>query len=123
MIDLSFLTQEESEKIMAVLKRDAELKKAEEKRIQNLQRTVADKSQLKCLTGEWFYESKQLRHQECIHGSDIIRASIRRKSIPLTKVEASHTLTKKSTFGTNERKGASEPSSPCRLREEPNIAG
>lgn len=38
-------------------------------------------------------------------------------------VEVSHTLTKKSTFGTNERKGASEPSSPCRLREEPNIAG
>lgn len=34
MIDLSFLTEEEQEAILAVLKRDAELKKAEEKRVQ-----------------------------------------------------------------------------------------
>jgi len=34
MIDLSFLTEEEQETIRAVLKRDAELKKAEEQRVQ-----------------------------------------------------------------------------------------
>lgn len=34
MIDLSFLTEEEQEIIQDVLKRDAELKKAEEQRIQ-----------------------------------------------------------------------------------------
>lgn len=33
MIDLSYLTEEEQEVIMAVLKRDTELKKAEEERI------------------------------------------------------------------------------------------
>lgn len=33
MIDLSHLSEEEQEKIMTVLKRDAELKKAEEERI------------------------------------------------------------------------------------------
>lgn len=33
MIDLSYLNEEEQEAIMAVLKRDAELKKAEEERV------------------------------------------------------------------------------------------
>uniref|UniRef100_A0A667WRK9 Synaptotagmin-like 2a n=1 Tax=Myripristis murdjan TaxID=586833 RepID=A0A667WRK9_9TELE len=73
-----FLTEEEQETILAVLKRDAELKKAEENRIRKLQRSVSNKGQLKYLTGEWFYETKSLRHQDRIHGSDIIRASMRR---------------------------------------------
>lgn len=34
MIDLGFLTEEEQKTIMSVLKRDAELKKVEEKRVQ-----------------------------------------------------------------------------------------
>lgn len=34
MIDLTFLTEEEQETILAVLKRDADLKKAEEQRVQ-----------------------------------------------------------------------------------------
>lgn len=34
MIDLSFLTEEEQECILAVLRRDAELKQAEERRIE-----------------------------------------------------------------------------------------
>uniref|UniRef100_A0A3Q3AYE0 Synaptotagmin-like 2a n=1 Tax=Kryptolebias marmoratus TaxID=37003 RepID=A0A3Q3AYE0_KRYMA len=84
MIDLSFLKEEEQETILTVLKRDAELKKAEEKRIQNLQRTMTNKSQLRYLTGEWFYETKQLRHQDRIHGSDIIRASMKQSQKPLT---------------------------------------
>lgn len=33
MIDLSYLTEEEQEAIMAVLKRDAELKKTEQERV------------------------------------------------------------------------------------------
>uniref|UniRef100_A0A8C6M0W3 Synaptotagmin-like 2a n=1 Tax=Nothobranchius furzeri TaxID=105023 RepID=A0A8C6M0W3_NOTFU len=84
MIDLSFLTEEEQESIRAVLKRDADLKRVEEKRIQNLQSTVADKRLLKYLTGEWFYKAKQHRHQDRIHGSDIIRASMRKTNKPLT---------------------------------------
>ena len=37
MIDLSFLTDEEKETIRAVLKRDNELKQAEEKRVKSVQ--------------------------------------------------------------------------------------
>lgn len=40
MIDLSFLTEEEQKTIAAVLKRDAELKKAEAKRIQWVSKSV-----------------------------------------------------------------------------------
>lgn len=101
MIDLSFLTEEEQKTIVAVLKRDAELKKAEEKRIQNLKKTVADKSKLKYLTGEWFYQSKHLRHQEYIDPSDIIRASMRRTFKPQTVVKDSHTVPEKSSFVTS----------------------
>ncbi|KAF6725715.1 Synaptotagmin-like protein 2 [Oryzias melastigma] len=85
MIDLSFLTEEEQNCILDVLKRDAELKQTEERRIETLQKTVSDKSQLKFLTGEWFYQTKQLRHQDRIHGSDIIMASMAdRRHQPLT---------------------------------------
>ncbi|XP_056262231.1 disks large homolog 2 isoform X10 [Pseudoliparis swirei] len=84
MIDLSFLTEEEQETIRTVLKRDAKLKKAEEQRVQNLQKTGSDERRLKYMTGEWFYETKRLRHQDRIHGSEIIRASMRHSHKPLT---------------------------------------
>uniref|UniRef100_A0A3P8WU53 Synaptotagmin like 2 n=1 Tax=Cynoglossus semilaevis TaxID=244447 RepID=A0A3P8WU53_CYNSE len=87
MIDLSFLSEEEQEAILSVLKRDAELKKSEQQRVQKLQQTVSNKEQLKYLTGEWFYETKQLRHQDSIHGSDIIRASIKHTYKPMTIYE------------------------------------
>uniref|UniRef100_H3C3P9 Synaptotagmin-like protein 2 n=1 Tax=Tetraodon nigroviridis TaxID=99883 RepID=H3C3P9_TETNG len=83
MIDLSFLTEEEQEIIQEVLKRD-ELKKAEEQRIRNLQKTVSDRGLLRYLTGEWFYETKQRRHRERIHSADIIRASMRQAQRPPT---------------------------------------
>lgn len=41
------------------------------------------------MTGEWFYETKQLRHQDRIHGSEIIRASMKHSHKPLTIREAS----------------------------------
>uniref|UniRef100_A0A673M6L1 Synaptotagmin-like 2a n=1 Tax=Sinocyclocheilus rhinocerous TaxID=307959 RepID=A0A673M6L1_9TELE len=83
MIDLSYLTEEEQEMILAVLKRDAELKKLEEQRIKQLRKTERDRSRLKYLTGEWFYETKNHRHRDRIHGTDIIRASMRQKK-PVT---------------------------------------
>lgn len=43
----------------------------------NLQKTVSDRGLLRHLTGEWFYATKQLRHQDRIHGTDIIRASMK----------------------------------------------
>ncbi|XP_048836457.1 synaptotagmin-like protein 2 [Brienomyrus brachyistius] len=76
MIDLSYLMEEEREMILMVLKRDADLKKAEEHRIGELER-LQDKSQLKFLTGQWFYEVRSHRHR--IQGSEIIKASLRRR--------------------------------------------
>ncbi|KAK3531535.1 hypothetical protein QTP70_024923 [Hemibagrus guttatus] len=83
MIDLSYLTEEEQEAIMAVLKRDAELKKTEEERVKHLQKQGPEEGKLKYITGEWFYEVKSQRHQDRIHGSDIIMASMKQKK-PMT---------------------------------------
>ncbi|XP_071317199.1 synaptotagmin-like protein 2 isoform X8 [Trachinotus anak] len=121
MIDLSFLTEEEQETILAVLKRDAELKKAEEQRVQALQRKVSDRSQLRYLTGEWFYETKQLRHQDRIHGSDIIMASMRHTHKPLTILELSQILPEKSSFVSSENKEVFVPPVLCGLLQEPHL--
>ncbi|XP_031439860.1 serine/arginine repetitive matrix protein 2 isoform X2 [Clupea harengus] len=85
MIDLSYLTEEEQGAIMTVLKRDAELKKAEEERIKQLQFVPTEESQLKYMTGEWFYAVKSQRHQDRIHGSEIIWASMRQKKPDFTR--------------------------------------
>ncbi|CAN9510963.1 unnamed protein product [Ophioblennius macclurei] len=81
MIDLSHLTEEEQEMIMTVLRRDTELKKAEEERVRKLEKILSGGPQtdgkLKYLTGEWFYEAKSLRHTDKIHGSEIILASMK----------------------------------------------
>ncbi|KAK5868776.1 hypothetical protein PBY51_009758 [Eleginops maclovinus] len=80
MIDLSHLTEEEQGMIMTVLRRDEDLKKAEEQRISKLEKLVDDSQpniQLKYRTGEWFYEAKSLRHMDKIHGSEIILASMK----------------------------------------------
>ncbi|XP_068174100.1 synaptotagmin-like protein 2 isoform X1 [Antennarius striatus] len=83
MIDLSHLTEEEQGMIMAVLMRDAQLKKAEEERISKLEKIQSSgirlDSQLKYLTGEWFYEVKSRRHMDKIHGSEIILASMKQR--------------------------------------------
>ncbi|KAM6983474.1 uncharacterized protein sytl2a [Tautogolabrus adspersus] len=121
MIDLSFLTEEEQETILAVLKRDAELKTAEEKRVQSLQRTVNDKDQLKYMTGEWFYETKQLRHHERIHGTDIIRASMRHTHKPLTIRELSHKREEKPSFVSSENKEVFIPPVLRGVLQEPHI--
>ncbi|RXN07980.1 synaptotagmin 2 [Labeo rohita] len=83
MIDLSHLSEEEQEMIMTVLKRDAELKKAEEERIKTmlrqLQQAVPEEDKRKFMSGEWFYEAKSQRHQDKIHGSEIIMASMKQR--------------------------------------------
>ncbi|XP_029375757.1 uncharacterized protein sytl2a isoform X3 [Echeneis naucrates] len=120
MIDLSFLTAEEQEIILTVLKRDAELKKTEEQRVQNLQKTVNDRGQLRYLTGKWFYETKQLRHQDRIHGSDIIRASMRHTDKPISILELSQILPEKSSFVSSENKEVFVPPILCGLLLEPH---
>uniref|UniRef100_A0A3Q3D398 Synaptotagmin-like protein 2 n=1 Tax=Hippocampus comes TaxID=109280 RepID=A0A3Q3D398_HIPCM len=80
MIDLSFLTEEEHGVIMTVLRRDAQLKQAEEQRISILSQGSSSDSKLKYLTGQWFYEAKSRRHMDKIHGSEIILASMKQRS-------------------------------------------
>lgn len=72
--------------ILGVLKRDAELKKSDEQRIKQLRKTERDRGRLKYMTGEWFYETKYHRHRDRIHGSDIIRASMKRKPVTLLEI-------------------------------------
>ncbi|KAJ8378656.1 hypothetical protein AAFF_G00237800 [Aldrovandia affinis] len=100
MIDLSYLTEEEQEMIMTVLKRDAELKRAEEERVRQLQRLLPDRGKLKNMTGEWFYEAKSQRHLDRIHGSDIIRASMRHRK-PLTLLDLTHSWAERTSAASN----------------------
>ncbi|XP_038273532.1 synaptotagmin-like protein 4 [Dermochelys coriacea] len=79
MLDLSFLTEEEYEKLMKVLQRDAELKKKDSDRIRRLQGSLKDEKKKKFVTGEWFNEVKAKRFQEELEGPDLLRASISKK--------------------------------------------
>ncbi|XP_016349051.1 synaptotagmin-like protein 2 isoform X4 [Sinocyclocheilus anshuiensis] len=119
MIDLSYLTEEEQEMILAVLKRDAELKKLEEQRVKQLRKTERDRSRLKYLTGEWFYETKNHRHRNRIHGSDIIRASMRQKK-PVTILELSQRWSEKPSCVYGEKKDVYIPPELLGLIEDPS---
>ncbi|XP_067867148.1 synaptotagmin-like protein 1 [Heterodontus francisci] len=79
LIDLSFLTDEEMDVIVQVLYRDTELRLLEDQRIKKLQQSVFDPEQLKIATGDWFKEVRAKRHTDKQFGSDIVRASIRKK--------------------------------------------
>ncbi|XP_053555106.1 synaptotagmin-like protein 2 [Bombina bombina] len=81
MLDLSFLTEEEYNKLMKVLQRDEELQKKDGDRIRRLQGSIKDEKKKKFVTGEWFYDVKSQRFQEDLHGSDLLRASIRKKKV------------------------------------------
>uniref|UniRef100_A0A4W5JLM0 Synaptotagmin-like protein 2 n=1 Tax=Hucho hucho TaxID=62062 RepID=A0A4W5JLM0_9TELE len=118
MIDLSYLTEEEQEMILSVLKRDTDLKKAEEQRVKNLQKQELDKGKLKYLTGEWFYETKSRRHRDRIHGSDIIRASISRRK-PVTILELSQMWAERPSFVNSENQDVYVPPELSGLLEEP----
>uniref|UniRef100_A0A8C6N2P6 Synaptotagmin-like protein 1 n=1 Tax=Mus spicilegus TaxID=10103 RepID=A0A8C6N2P6_MUSSI len=82
LLDLSFLTEEEQEAIFDVLKRDAHLRQLEEGRVSKLRASLEDPWQLKILTGDWFQEARSQRHHHAHFGSDLVRASIRRKKSP-----------------------------------------
>ncbi|KAM3911243.1 synaptotagmin-like protein 2 [Leptodactylus fuscus] len=82
MLDLSFLTEEEYEKLMKVLQRDAELQQKDSDRIRRLQGSLKDEKKKKFVTGEWFQDVKSRRFQEDLQGSDLLRASIRKKRSP-----------------------------------------
>ncbi|XP_068008160.1 synaptotagmin-like protein 2 isoform X1 [Melanerpes formicivorus] len=93
MLDLSFLTEEEYEKLMKVLQRDAELKKKDGDRIRRIQGSIKDEKKKKFMTGEWFSEVKAKRFQEDLEGPDLLRASIRRKKGKLETEAKEHIQT------------------------------
>ncbi|KAJ7310226.1 hypothetical protein JRQ81_007122 [Phrynocephalus forsythii] len=110
MLDLSFLTEEEYEKLMKVLQRDAELKKKDGDRIRRLQGSLKDEKKKKFVTGEWFHEVKAQRFQQAPEGSELLRASIKKKSrldAGENKVPAPEILAKGDAL-----EGAALPSSP-----------
>ncbi|XP_044527318.1 synaptotagmin-like protein 1 [Gracilinanus agilis] len=79
LLDLSFLTEEERDAIASVLSRDARLRQLEEGRVSKLRASLVDPGQLKTLTGDWFRDARSQRHRHARLGSDLVRASIRRK--------------------------------------------
>ncbi|KAM8954473.1 synaptotagmin-like protein 2 isoform 2-T2 [Pelodytes ibericus] len=81
-LDLSFLTDEEYEKLLNVLQRDAELQKKDGDRIRRIQGSLKDEKKKKFMTGAWFRDVKAKRFQEDLQGSDLLRASIKKKKNP-----------------------------------------
>ncbi|KAH0631227.1 hypothetical protein JD844_005463 [Phrynosoma platyrhinos] len=82
LLDLSFLTEDEQNAIAEVLRRDSQLRMLEEGRISKLRESISDPSWLKILSGDWFCDVRAKRHRHNHFGSDIVRASIRRKKRP-----------------------------------------
>ncbi|XP_064207226.1 synaptotagmin-like protein 2 isoform X12 [Anguilla rostrata] len=119
MIDLSHLTEEEQEMIVSVLKRDAELKKADEERIRRLRKAAQDTGKLKYLTGEWFYQTKSQRHRDRIHGSDIIRAAMKQRK-PMTILEITQIWAERPSFVNSEIQDIFVPAELSGLIEEPS---
>ncbi|XP_051493897.1 synaptotagmin-like protein 1 [Apus apus] len=81
LLDLSFLTEEERVSIAEVLRRDWQLRRREEGRISKLRKSVSDPARLRVLTGDWFCDARARRHRHHL-GSDLVRASIRRRRRP-----------------------------------------
>ncbi|XP_062399539.1 synaptotagmin-like protein 1 isoform X2 [Sardina pilchardus] len=87
-VELGELTDEEAAVILDVLERDKQLQKREERRLSQLEKTECDPLRLRFLSGTWFTEERDRRHQR--GGVDIVHDSIRQKrrvkDIPLTTV-------------------------------------
>ncbi|KAJ7995505.1 hypothetical protein DPEC_G00245280 [Dallia pectoralis] len=116
MIDLSYLTEEEQSMIMTVLKRDEQLKQAEEERVRQLQKNNGSvERRLKYLTGEWFYVAKSQRHSDKIHGSKIILASMKPRKADCLDVSPSRM--EKPRVVSNKVSELTPPPKPARLLE------
>ncbi|XP_051927914.1 synaptotagmin-like protein 1 isoform X2 [Hippocampus zosterae] len=85
-LDLSHLTEEEQETILQVLLRDLDLRRQDEGRVRMLAQNETDAAQLHSQSGAWFREASSRRHRGRMCGSDLVRATIRRRP---TKVNES----------------------------------
>ncbi|XP_067903541.1 uncharacterized protein [Heterodontus francisci] len=78
-LDLSFLTEDEYQKVLKVIQRDSELKKRDSERIRTAQKSIQDEKRRKLVTGQWFDEVKSKRYRDSLLGVDLIKASIWKK--------------------------------------------
>ncbi|XP_077599076.1 synaptotagmin-like protein 1 isoform X2 [Stigmatopora nigra] len=78
-LDLSYLTEEEQENILQVLLRDMELRRHDEGRVRMLAESRVDPAQLHSQSGAWFCEASSRRHRNRISGTELVRATIRRR--------------------------------------------
>uniref|UniRef100_A0AAY4DYJ7 Synaptotagmin-like 1 n=1 Tax=Denticeps clupeoides TaxID=299321 RepID=A0AAY4DYJ7_9TELE len=76
-VQLTELTDEEVSSILKVLQKDNELQNREKRRISQLTLTVHDPELLHCLSGAWFTDLRDKRHQK--GGADLVHTSIRQK--------------------------------------------
>ncbi|XP_077446648.1 synaptotagmin-like protein 1 isoform X2 [Stigmatopora argus] len=78
-LDLSYLTEEEQANILQVLLRDMELRRHDEGRVRMLEESRVDPAQLHSQSGAWFCEASSRRHRNRISGTELVRATIRRR--------------------------------------------
>ncbi|XP_046876647.1 synaptotagmin-like protein 4 isoform X2 [Hypomesus transpacificus] len=96
MINLSFLTESERDLILEVLRRDEELRQAEDQRVRKLKAELLDikrkgakrssGSEMKKCTGDWFYDQRVNRFSSTT-GHDIVRSSLKNKPACVKKRE------------------------------------
>ncbi|XP_061753061.1 synaptotagmin-like protein 1 isoform X1 [Nerophis ophidion] len=79
-LDLSHLTEEEQSSILQVLMRDMDLQRCDQRRVRALQQTRTDPGLLRTLSGAWFSEASGRRHRGRVSGSDLVHATIRRRT-------------------------------------------
>uniref|UniRef100_A0A672I3J6 Synaptotagmin-like protein 1 n=1 Tax=Salarias fasciatus TaxID=181472 RepID=A0A672I3J6_SALFA len=78
-LDLSHLTEEEQSSILHVLQRDLELRRRDEGRVRNLEKTETDPARLRFLSGAWFSEERSKRHRQRLSAFEIVHATIRHR--------------------------------------------
>ncbi|XP_077363626.1 synaptotagmin-like protein 1 isoform X2 [Festucalex cinctus] len=113
-LDLSHLTEEEQDAILQVLQRDLELRRQDEGRVRMLAQSRADPAQLHSQSGAWFREVTSGRHRGRMSGSDLVRATIRRRT---TKITVTDSLGVDLFNGKADDEPSSSSSPEARLRE------
>nr|XP_061808804.1 synaptotagmin-like protein 2 [Nerophis lumbriciformis] len=119
-LDLSYLTEEEQDNILQVLRRDMELRQHEEGRIRMLARSRVDPAQLHSQSGAWFREASSRRHRNRVSGTELVRATIRRRE-PKAKVTAASVVSMQNGEGEVEEEDEPSSSPSLQVAEETRL--
>nr|XP_012629191.1 exophilin-5 isoform X1 [Microcebus murinus] len=111
--DFSFLNDEEARKILRVLERNEELRRAEKDRISKLQKTKRDIRWLQGVTGEWFEEIQRKKFCNETDVSQMLKQPLTyRLRKEMAKNDPIESQTSRSKNLTNQKKPTSVPSRP-----------